>query len=68
MKIKIITSFIIFIIFFSTYSFGFYTTLPVWNEQSDIIEVNAEESKDNFLNLESESAILIEQTTRRNFI
>lgn len=68
MKIKIITSFIILIIFFSTYSFGFYTTLPVWNEQSDIIEVNAEESKDNFLNLESESAILIEQTTRRNFI
>ena len=68
MKIKIITSFIIFIIFFSTYSFGFYTTLPVWNEQSDIIEVNAEESNENFLDLESESAILIEQTTRKSLV
>ena len=68
MKIKIITSFIIFIILFSTYSFGFYTTLPIWNEQSDIIEVNAEESNENFLDLESESAILIEQTTRKSLV
>ena len=34
---------------------------------SDTTEVNAE-TADNFLNIESESAILIEQTTRKSII
>ncbi len=37
---------------------------PIWNNNLDTTEVNAESSiSDNFLNIESESAILIEQNT-----
>ncbi len=67
MKRKIITYFILFYILLSTCSFGFFSTFPIWTEQSDTIEVNSDVA-DNFLNLESESAILIEQTTRKSFI
>ena len=50
-----------FIIFLSPslYSFSF-TSLPIWNQTLD---VNASPSIDNYLNLESESAILIEEST-----
>ncbi len=50
-----------FIIFLSTslYSFSF-TSLPIWNQTLD---TNSSPSIDNYLNLESESAILIEEST-----
>ena len=50
-----------FIIFLSPslYSFSF-TSLPIWNQTLD---VNTSPSIDNYLNLESESAILIEEST-----
>lgn len=67
MKLKIVSFFIICIILLSTYSYGIYSIIPVWNEMSDTTEVNAEIA-DNFLNIESESAILIEQTTRKSAI
>lgn len=67
MKFKIISIFIICFILFNTYSYGIYSTIPIWREMSDTTEVNAE-TADNFLNIESGSAILIEQTTRKSFI
>ncbi len=67
MKLKIISIFFIILILSNTFSYGIYTVIPVWNEMSDTTEVNAE-TADNFLNIESESAILIEQTTRKNSI
>lgn len=57
---KIISFFLLFIII-TTYSSAFYTALPVWYDDQ-IAEVNAE-SSDNFLELESESAILIDAST-----
>lgn len=62
MKKRIIT-FLIFFIVLNTYSFGIYSTIPVWSENTGTIEVNAEPTTENFLNIESESAILIEAST-----
>lgn len=64
MKKKIITFFILFIILSNSISFSFYSTLPIWTE-SDAIETS-NTSSENFITLESESAILIEQTTRQS--
>lgn len=63
MKTKLIYSFFILFILisFSSTSLAFF--IPTWSEL-DTTEVNAEATADNFLNIESESAILIEQTTR----
>ena len=64
MKYKIISIFILFSLLLQTISLG--TSIYVWSDnKSNTTEVNAENA-DNFLNLESESAILIEQTTRTN--
>lgn len=64
MKYKIIPIFILFIIIFQIVCIG--TSVYVWSDNEDgTTEVNAENG-DNFLNIESESAILIEQTTRSN--
>lgn len=57
---KAICLFILFIMI-NTCSLAYYPTIPVWYD-NDITEVSAE-SADNFLNLESESAILIESRT-----
>lgn len=58
---KAISFFILFIMI-NTCTFAFYSTIPVWYDGENIAEVNADDA-DNFLNLESESAILIESTT-----
>lgn len=57
---KAISFFILFITI-TTHSFAFYTTLPVWYD-GESVEVSAENA-DNFLELESESAILIDANT-----
>ena len=62
MKKKIVNFFILFIILFNSFYYSFYSGLPIWQE-SDTIETNTT-STENFITLESESAILIEQTTR----
>lgn len=67
MKLKIVSIFFIILISLNTLSYGIYSVIPIWNDMSDTTEVNAE-TADNFLNIESESVILIEQTTRKNFI
>ncbi len=46
--------------FFSTYCFGYY--IPTWSAV-DTTEVSANTTSEDFLSLESQSAILIEQTT-----
>ena len=62
MKSKIISTFILFILFFQTLCNA--TSIYVWSDnKTGATEVNAQNA-DNFLNIESESAILIEQTTR----
>ena len=43
-------------------SYATYLTIPTWNDNSGTTEVNAE-TADNFLNIEAESAILIEQNS-----
>lgn len=55
---------IIFLILFFCFNLGTYGyfQIPIWKDQDGTTEVNAE-SANNFLNIESESAILIEQTT-----
>lgn len=64
MKYKIVSIFILFILIFQTICLG--TSVYVWSDnKGGTTEVNAEVA-DNFLNIESESAILIEQTTRSN--
>lgn len=63
MRRKILYIFIIFIFIFSTNSLALYTTVPVWSVDYDTTEVNADTTAENFLNIESESAILIEQST-----
>jgi len=62
MKHKIIAIFLLFITLLNTYSMAIYTTIPVWSENTDTTEVNADTASD-FLNIESESAILIEQSS-----
>lgn len=62
MKHKIIAIFLLFITLLNTYSMAIYTTIPVWSEDTDTTEVNADTASD-FLNIESESAILIEQSS-----
>lgn len=62
MKKKIVNFFILFIILFNSFSYSFYSGLPIWQESDTIETSNA--STENFITLESESAILIEQTTR----
>ena len=61
MKSKIINLFVLFILFTSAISYSF-TSLPIWNTQ-ETTEVNNETSLENYLKLESESAILIELQT-----
>ena len=64
MKKKIFTFFLLFVIFLNTNIFAIYSTIPVWSGNDDLItEVNAEPVSENFLNITSESAILIEQST-----
>ena len=60
MKRKISYFFILFVIISNSHSLGFISSFPIW-EDNNFIQVNS--SDNNFLNLESESAILIEQTT-----
>ena len=61
MKYKIISLFTLFILSFHTFTNA--TSVYVWSDnKAGTTEVNAENA-DNFLNIESESAILIEQTT-----
>ena len=61
MKNKTIWLFTLFLIF--TYSFAYgYTSLTIWNNLENTEEVNSS-SIENYINLESESAILIETTT-----
>lgn len=57
---------ITFLIFAICLNFGFaysYFQIPTWDNNLGTTEVNAEATAENFLNIESESAILIEQTT-----
>lgn len=53
----------IFIIF-EVSSFAYF--IPTWSETDTTTEVNADSTTEDFLNIESQSAILIEQTTRKN--
>ena len=62
---KIISLSILFIFILNTYSLATYMMVPTWFD-TDTTEVNANTVAEDFLNIESESAILIEQTTRRN--
>lgn len=63
---KTISIFLIIIFLLSTSSFAnTLFNIPLWNENIDNLEVN-NETDNNFLNIESESAILIEQSTRKN--
>ena len=59
---KIFLLFTIIILTSQTFTYATYLTIPTWNEDSGTTEVNAE-AADNFLNIEAESAILIEQNT-----
>ncbi len=59
---KIFLLFTIIILTSQTFTYATYLTIPTWNEDSGTTEVNAE-AADNFLNIEAESAILIEQST-----
>lgn len=65
MKEKIISFGILFFCIINSYSYGIYSSFPIWYE--DTVETNSEVTNNStkfFLNLESESAILIEQSTR----
>lgn len=63
MNKKIISILLLSLIIFAPHSYGVYTTFPIWSDLDDTIETNASTSVENFLNLESEGAILIEQST-----
>ena len=64
---KILSILIIFILFFQPICIA-SDTLYVWSDDvSQTTEVNSEVG-DDFLNIESESVILIEQKSRSNFI
>ncbi len=60
MKKTIIATFILFFIFINTYSYAIYSPIPIW---SDLDSIQTNGSSNNTITLESESAILIEQTT-----
>ena len=62
MNKKIISSIILFYITLNFSLISYSYTVPIWTKNDGTTEVNAD-SADNFLNIESESAILIEQTT-----
>lgn len=64
MKYKIISIFILLILIFQTISIG--TSVFVWSDSKNNTTEVSTKIADNFLNIESESAILIEQTTRTN--
>lgn len=66
MKRKIIILLTLFFGIINSYSYGIYTPIPIWSENT--VEVNSETVTENFFNIQSESAILIEQTTRKNSI
>lgn len=63
MKNKILSFFILFLIA-NTYIVLGFTSIPLWNT-FETQETNAT-SIENYLTLEAESAILIEQSTRKN--
>jgi hypothetical protein len=66
---KTISALILFIMLLTTTSFAdTFFDIPVWNHDNLFIETNSETYKEDFLNLESQSAILIEQSTRKNII
>lgn len=61
-KYKIFSCLMLFITIFQSICFG--SSIYVWSNNTDnTTQVNAD-ANDNFLNIESESVILIEQTTR----
>lgn len=63
MKRKALLFFLLILILI-TYNSNSFAFIPIWQNLDDTTEVNAEPTNtDNFLNIESESAILIEQTT-----
>ena len=59
-KNKILTFFLLFIFISNSFSYGF-TSLTIWNSE-DVVKTNAN-SIENYLSLESESAILLELQT-----
>ena len=58
---KILCIFALFCFLTTFYSYSFYSYFPIWND-TNLLETNSSASND-FISLESESAILIEQTT-----
>lgn len=68
MNKKILASLMLFIICISSSSYALEYVIPVWLETGGTREVSNDALGENFLNIESESAILIEQTTRKGFI
>lgn len=67
MNKKIISIFILLTIIANTYSIAYYWSIPSWPDEQGILAVNANPEND-FLNIESQGAILIEQKTRRGSI
>lgn len=66
---KTIPILILFILLLTTTSVAdTFFDIPIWNHDELFIETNNEVHQENFLNLESQSAILIEQSTRKNII
>lgn len=63
MNKKILASFILFVLCISNVTYGLDLALPVWSETDEIEKANSEALGENFLNIESESCVLIEQTT-----
>ena len=59
---KFFTLFSIFILSLQSFTYATYLSVPTWNDNSGTTEVNAEIA-DNFLNIEAESAVLIEQNS-----
>ena len=59
---KIFALFSIFILSLQSFTYATYLSVPTWNDNSGTTEVNAE-TADNFLNIEAESAVLIEQNS-----
>ena len=61
-KFFLITSLIFFILTTSCFA-NSYLNIPVWNDLSNTIETSSTKTENNFLTLESESGILIEEKT-----